>query len=194
MRLLAWLTIARGCLALVLGVILLLQLERTGETLATFMGLYWLTGGILALTFHREIRSIGARRAPIVAGIFGVVAGSAVLIRTHLLPGTPSAQGTFLLIGVLILMNGLTNLASGSLARSGPVRRRSRESDVLGVLEIALGAGIIIRDGEPGPLVFLATTAWALTAGVVLVGQGLRMRQRLAAAASLPSDPGQVPR
>ena len=52
-RMLAWVTIARGCLALLLGFALLLHREGTSESLATFMGLYWLTGGILAVTFHR---------------------------------------------------------------------------------------------------------------------------------------------
>ena len=180
MRMLAWFTIARGCLALFLGFALLLQREGTSESLATFMGLYWLTGGILALTFHREIRRAGARRMPIVAGIFGIVAGSALLVRSFLLKEPPSEEETFFLIGLLIAVTGLTNLVSGARAGAEAGRRWNRTSLALGLLEVFLGAGLIVRGGAPGQVLILATTAWALTAGVVLLGQGIAIRQRAA--------------
>jgi uncharacterized membrane protein HdeD (DUF308 family) len=179
-RTLAWFTIARGCLALFLGLALLLQREGTSERLATYMGIYWLSGGILALTFRREIRTLGARRAPIVAGVFGVIAGGAVLIRGFVLHESPSAEETFLLVGVLILVTGLTNVGSGVLTGDGPMRQRNRESVLLGVLEIVLGVALILSRGAPATFLLLAVTAWALTAGVVLVAQGWRMRARSA--------------
>jgi uncharacterized membrane protein HdeD (DUF308 family) len=177
-RILGWFTIARGCLALLLGITLLLEREGTSESLATFMGLYWLTGGILALTFHREIRQAGARRMPIVAGIFGITAGSALLLRSFLLKEPPTEEETFLLIGLLIMVSGLTNLVSGARTGTDAVRRWSRTSLALGLLEVLLGAGLIVRGAAPGPVLILATTAWALTAGVVLIGQGIAVRRR----------------
>jgi uncharacterized membrane protein HdeD (DUF308 family) len=183
-RMLGWFTIARGCLALLLGFGLLLQREGTSESLATFMGLYWLTGGILALTFHREIRRVGARRMPIVAGIFGITAGSALLLRSFLLKEPPTEEETFFLIGLLITVSGLANLVSGARTGTDAARRWSRTSLALGLLEVFLGAGLIIRGGAPGPVLILATTAWALTAGVVLVGQGIAIRRRVAGRAS----------
>ncbi len=183
-RILAWFTIARGCLALLLAFALLLQREGTSESLATFMGLYWLTGGILALTFHREIRRAGARRMPIVAGIFGVTAGSALLIRSFLLEEPPTEEETFVLIGLLISISGLTNLVSGARTGSDADRRWNRTSLTLGLLEVFLGAGLIVRGGAPGPVLILATTAWALTAGVVLLGQGIAIRHRAMARVS----------
>jgi uncharacterized membrane protein HdeD (DUF308 family) len=185
-RVIAWFMIARGCLALFLGVALLLQREGTSETLATFMGLYWLSGGILALTFHREIRTIGVRRLPIVAGIFGVVAGSAILIRGVVLQATPSAEETFLLVGILILMTGLANLGSGVPTSDDPARRRGPESVALGTLEVILGAALILSRGVPATFLLLATTTWALAAGTVLVAQGTRFLRRSAAAGGRP--------
>lgn len=177
-RLIAGFTIARGCLALFLGITLLLQREGTSGSLATFMGLYWLSGGILTLVFHREIRRRGGRRMPLVAGIFGVVAGAAVLIQGVLLSDVPSAEDTFLLVGVLVLGTGLTKLVSGMLADDDPIRQRSRDSLILGTLEAGLGVGLIVSRAAPPGLLILATTAWAFTAGVVLIGQGLRRRRR----------------
>jgi len=177
-RMLGWFTIARGCLALFLGLGLLVQREGTSESLATFMGLYWLTGGILALTFHRELRRVGARRMPIVAGIFGITAGSALLIRATILTEPPTEEETFVLIGLLIAVTGLTNLVSGARTGTDAARRWDRTSLALGLLEVFLGAGLIIRGGAPGPVLILATTAWALTAGVVLLGQGIAISHR----------------
>ena len=178
-RTLAWFTIARGCLALALGIALLLQREGTSESLATFMGLYWLTGGILTLTFHREIRRAGARRMPIVAGIFGVTAGSALLVRSFLLKEPPTEEETFVLIGLLISVSGLINLISGARTGTTAARRWSRTSLALGLLEILLGVGLIVRGAAPGPFLILATTTWALIAGVVLLGQGIATRRRV---------------
>ena len=177
-RLIAWFTIARGCLALLLGVTLLLQREGTSGSLANFMGLYWLSGGALTLVFQREIRQRGGRRMPIVAGVFGVVAGGAVLIQGVIRQDAPSAEETFLLVGVLVLGTGLTKLVSGMLAGEDPIRQQSRESVLLGGLESALGVGLIVSRAAPPAVLILGTMAWAFTAGVILIGQGLRRRRR----------------
>ena len=178
-RILAWVTFARGGVALSLGVSLLLQQEGTAETLATFMGLYWLIGGILTLRFNREIRAVGGRRLPIVAGAFSVLAGSAVLIRPILLQAAPPAEETFLLVGIFILLAGGMNLSSGVRTGTGLSRERSRESTILGMLEIILGAALILSRGTPGAVLITMTTAWAFAAGVILLAQGVRMRRSL---------------
>ena len=177
-RLIAGFTIARGCLALLLGITLVLQREGTSGSLATFMGLYWLSGGVLTLAFHRQIRQRGGRRMPLVAGVFGVVAGAAVLIQGFLLQEAPSPEETFLLVGILVLGTGLTKLVSGMLAGDDPIRRQSRDSLILGTLETGLGVGLIVSRAAPPGALILGTTAWAFTAGIVLVGQGLRRRRR----------------
>ncbi len=142
------------------------------------MGLYWLSGGALTLAFHRQIRQRGGRRMPLVAGVFGVVAGAAVLIQGFLLEDAPSAEETFLLVGILVLGTGLTKLVSGMLADDDPIRRQSRDSLILGTLEAGLGVGLIVSRAAPPGVLILATTAWAFTAGIVLIGQGLRRRRR----------------
>ena len=90
----------------------------------------------------------------------------------------PSAEETFLLVGILVLGTGLTKLVSGMLADDDPIRQQSRDSLILGTLETALGVGLIVSRAAPPGLLILATTAWAFTAGIVLIGQGLRRRRR----------------
>jgi uncharacterized membrane protein HdeD (DUF308 family) len=178
-RLVAWFTIARGCLALVLGIALLVQREGSSGSLATFMGLYWLSGGILTLAFQAEIRRRGGRRMPVIAGLFGIVAGGAVLIQGLVREDAPSAEETFLLVGVLVLGTGLTKLVSGMLAGEDPIRQVSRESRLLGVLESGLGVGLIVSRAAPPALLILAIVAWAFTAAFILLGQGLQRRRRV---------------
>ena len=115
---------------------------------------------------------------PIVAGVFDVVAGAAVLAQGFLLEDAPSAEDTFLLVGVLVLGTGLTKLFSGMLADDDPIRRQSRDSLILGTLETGLGVGLIVSRTAPPGLLILATTAWAFTAGIVLLSKGLRRRRR----------------
>ena len=115
---------------------------------------------------------------PIVAGVFGVVAGGAVLIQGLVRQDAPSAEETFLLVGILVLGTGLTKLVSGMLADEDPIRQQSRESVLLGGLESALGVGLIVSRAAPPALLILGTMAWAFTAGIILIGQGLRRRRR----------------
>ena len=61
----------------------------------------------------------------------------------------PSAEQTFLLVGVLVLGTGLTKLVSGMLADEDPIRRQSRESVLLGGLETGLGVGLIVSRAAP---------------------------------------------
>ena len=139
-RLIAGFTIARGCLALLLGIALVFQREGASGSLATFMGLYWLSGGLLTLAFHREIRRRGGRRMPIVAGAFGVVAGAAVLVQGLLLQDTPSAEETFLLVGILVLGTGLTKLVSGMLADEDPSAGRAGTASSLAPSRVDSGS------------------------------------------------------
>ena len=62
---------------------------------------------------------------PIVAGVFGVVAGAAVLIQGFLRQDAPSAEETFLFVGVLVLGTGLTKVVSGMLADEDPIRQQN---------------------------------------------------------------------
>jgi uncharacterized membrane protein HdeD (DUF308 family) len=175
----AWVILARGALALMLGFSLILQLEGTLRSVVTFMGVYWVISGVLMLAFHRQVRAAGARRLPVVAGIVSIVAGVAVLARIWG-PGTVvSAQDAFLLLGLFILATGVTNAASGVRTGTGLSRERSRESVILGVLEIVLGVIVILARGEQGSFLIAAATGWAFAAGFLLIAQGMRMRRAL---------------
>jgi len=177
-RWIAWFTVVRGCLALALGAALLLQRDGTTRHLATFMGLYWLSGGIVALGLHRQLRAIGERRLPLLAGLFGVVAGTGLLVREVVVKADPSANGTILLVAILIFVNGLTNFVSGIRTGDGLGRTRSRESAVLGGTEVLLAIVLILSRDAPSSVALLVAAIWAFVAGWILLGRGLRLLRR----------------
>ena len=87
---------------------------------------------------------------------------------------------TFLLaiLGVVIALTGVVHLLGGfELADiSG---RRWRPGVPLGILELGLGATLILTPGFGGSLSTWLASAWALLGGIVLVSDALSVRRRL---------------
>lgn len=68
-----WITLARSVLALVLGLALLLQPDKARPMFLNFMGLFWLTAGIMSLRW--SVNGERARRLSVVIGIVSIVSG-----------------------------------------------------------------------------------------------------------------------
>ena len=170
---LVWITVARGVMAIVLGLALALHRDRAPAALVNFMGVYWILNGIV--TFQWGLAAEGPRRRlPLAAGAIGTVTGAVVLVANV---GT-----TFLLaiLGVVIALTGIAHLLGGfELAdRSG---RRWRPGVPLGILEIGLGTTLILTADRHDSLSTWLASAWALLGGAVLVSDALLMRRRLLA-------------
>jgi uncharacterized membrane protein HdeD (DUF308 family) len=173
-----WMTVARGVMAIVLGLGLALHQDRAPATLVNFMGVYWILNGIV--TFRLGLAANGPRRRlALAAGAIGTLTGVIVLVANV---GT-----TFLLaiLGVVIALTGVAHLLGGfELAdRSG---RRWRPGVPLGILEVALGTTLVLTADNEGSLSTWLASAWGILAGVVLISDALRMRRRLLAH---PDDP-----
>jgi uncharacterized membrane protein HdeD (DUF308 family) len=175
---LVWITVARGVMAIVLGLALALHGDRAPAALVNFMGAYWILNGII--TFQWGLAAEGPRRRlPLAAGAIGTVTGAVVLVANV---GT-----TFLLaiLGVVIALTGLAHLFGGfELADiSG---RRWRPGVPLGILEIGLGTTLILTADRHDSLSAWLASAWALVGGAVLVSDAVLMRRRLL---THPDDP-----
>jgi uncharacterized membrane protein HdeD (DUF308 family) len=175
---LVWVTVARGVMAIVLGLALALHRNRAPAALMNFMGVYWILNGILTFRWGLAVER-SRRRLPLAAGAIGTVTGAFVLVANV---GT-----TFLLaiLGVVIALTGIAHLLGGfDLAdRSG---RRWRPGVPLGILEIGLGATLVLTADRHDSLSTWLASAWALVGGAVLVSDALLMRRRLLAH---PDDP-----
>jgi uncharacterized membrane protein HdeD (DUF308 family) len=171
-----WITVARGVMAIVLGLALALPLDRAPAALVNFMGVYWILNGIVTLQWGLAAER-PRRRLPLVAGAIGTVTGAVVLVA--------NAGTTFLLaiLGLVIALTGIAHLLGGfELAdRSG---RRWRPGLPLGILEIGLGTTLILTADRHDSLSAWLASAWALLGGAVLISDAVLMRRRLLA------DPG----
>jgi uncharacterized membrane protein HdeD (DUF308 family) len=170
---LVWITAVRGVMAIVLGLGLALHNDRAPAALVNFMGVYWILNGMV--TFQWGLAAEGRRRRlPLAAGAIGIVTGAVVLLANV---GT-----TFLLaiLGVVIALTGIVHLLGGfELAdRSG---RRWRPGVPLGILEVGLGATLILTSDQSGSFSTWLASAWAVLGGAVLVSDALLVHRRLTA-------------
>jgi len=82
-----WISMLRGFFAIILGLILIFNPEKTRVMLFNFMGLFWLTGGILLL--RRTNVAIGdqtdrmlGRRTTLALGLVAILTGLLVISRS----------------------------------------------------------------------------------------------------------------
>jgi uncharacterized membrane protein HdeD (DUF308 family) len=171
-----WIALIRGVLAISLGVALLLQPDKTRPMLANFMGMYWMMGGVVSMRLEARYRR--RRLLPVLVGVVGILAGLSVLLRKFMLARLPE-EIFFITFGLVILLTGLLHVFEGFRYRTEPGeldREWSWTSFFIGVFEVVLGLAMILT-GFPGGFVYLAASLWALLAGLLLIGEALRIRR-----------------
>jgi uncharacterized membrane protein HdeD (DUF308 family) len=177
-------TFARGVMAIVLGLALALHRDRAPAALVNFMGIYWILNGLVTFKFGSAAQ--GRRRLlSRAAGAIGIATGATVLLANV---GT-----TFLLaiLGLVIALTGLAHLLGG-FEIADVSGRRWRPGVPLGILELGLGATLILTSENNGSLSTWLASAWALLGGGVLVADALAVRRRLLTESS--DAPGQQSR
>ena len=173
-------TFARGILALTLGAAMLVQPEKTSDNLATYMGAFWTLTGVLSI--RSALVGVRTRGVPLVSGLAGVVAGMATLFRGRL--DEVAAESVFVyVLATVILLTGLAHVLGGFKSGDDLERGRTRSSTLLGMMEIALGLLFLIGSVENSRAAYWAAGVWALTGGVILIGDALLLRRRLRSAA-----------
>jgi len=171
---LVWITVARGLMAIALGLALALNGDRAPAALVKFMGVYWILNGIVTLRLGMVAAEGARRRLAIVAGAIGIATGATVLLA--------NVSTTFLLaiLGVVIALTGLAHLLGG-FEIADVSGRRWRPGVPLGILELGLGATLVLTSEHSGSLSTWLASAWALVGGTVLLLDAFAMRRRLLA-------------
>jgi uncharacterized membrane protein HdeD (DUF308 family) len=164
-------TFVRGGMAIALGLALALHHDRAPAALANFMGVYWILNGVVTLQWSLMAER-RRRLLPLVAGVIGIVTGAVVLLADV---GT-----TFLLsiLGAVIALTGIVHLLGG-FELADVSGRRWRPGVPLGILEVGLGATLIVTSGQGGSLSTWLASAWALLGGTVLIFDALLIRRQL---------------
>ncbi len=170
---------ARGVLALTLGAAMVVQPEKTSDNLATYMGAFWALTGVVSI--RSALAGQRTRGVPLVSGCAGVVAGVVVFFHERL--DDVVAQSVLVwLLAIVILLTGLAHLLGGFTTGDELERQSSRSSVLLGMMEIALGLLFLVGSLENSRAAYWAAGIWALTGGVILIGDALLLRRRLRSA------------
>jgi uncharacterized membrane protein HdeD (DUF308 family) len=167
---------ARGVLALTLGVAMVAQPEKTSDNLATYMGAFWALTGVV--TIRSALAGQRTRGVPLVSGCAGVVAGVVVFFHERL--DNVVAQSVLVwLLATVILLTGLAHVLGGFRTGEQLERQPSRSSILLGMMEIALGLLFLVGSLENSRAAYWAAGIWALTGGVILIGDAFLLRRQL---------------
>ena len=191
-----WISLARGILAVALGLALLIQPDKARPMLGNFMGMYWLVSGLMSLRWG--VRGERARGLSVAAGVVGILAGVAMLGR-FLSARWIAEDVIFYILGAVMALTGLMHVGGGFRAgkaepgwHAGGLRQRLRAwpwtAALLGVFEIVLGIMLIVSPYGRGPWFYAAGMIWALVGGAILIGDAIRMRRAGAAAHAPPNS------
>ena len=170
-----WVPLVRGMFAIMLGLALVFQPDKSRPMLVNFMGFYWLMAGIMSIRWG--VSGERARGMPVVAGIVGVLAGLVVITR-NLVGGLVSEIVVLYLLGTVILLTGLLHAFGGFRKGQDSSRQWSWGGLLLGIFEVVLGGMLIIAPLERGTAMSWAASIWAVIGGLMLIGDARLSRAR----------------
>jgi uncharacterized membrane protein HdeD (DUF308 family) len=139
-----WISVARGAVALVLGTAVILAGGRR-QAIASFIGAYWLLGGLLTARLALEIRWNRGSRLGLAAGAFGVVAALLVLLRERF-GGIVDPDALLALLGVSAILMGLLRVLGAFELQRRTGRRWTFGGFALGSVEIVSGLALLATD------------------------------------------------
>lgn len=160
----------RGVLAIVLGLVLIFDPDKTEPKLTNIMGMFWLTSGI-ALLQYDPTGKMGRRLSKLVGGV-GIITGAIVVVRyysgrylgVHWLNDSFAAA----LLGTVILLTGIMHL----LAKwESGVAFFSREGlhYLLAGFEIVLGVQLLLLPLVNHLHIRQTGSIWALIGGMLFI-------------------------
>ena len=175
-----WIALLRGLFAIALGLVLIFNPEKTRAMLVNFMGLFWLTSGIILLRhtnarFGDQTDRVLGKRTALVMGLAGILAGLVVISRS--ITRSWVEEVVFVeLLGVVILLTGVLHLF-GEFRIGRVIKSKTTTAQkILAVFEILLGGLLIISPLEQSPIVYWTATIWALIGGGLIITDALYQR------------------
>jgi len=178
-----WIALLRGFFAIMLGLILIFNPEKTTKMLANFMGFFWLTSGIILIRhtnarFGNQTDKVLGKRTALAMGLVGILTGLLVISRSITRRWVDEVL-LFELLGVVILLTGILHLFGEFRIGRVIKRKRSTAQKILAVFEILLGGLLIISPLEWGPLIYWTATIWALVGGGLIITDALYQRAQV---------------
>ncbi len=168
-----WVSVLRGCLALLLGVGALVS-GASQPALVNFIAVYWLLGGLLTARWAFGTRWKAGSRVGLIAGVLAIVTGIVLLARRGLADVMSIHAVISLVAATTIITGGLRLLGAFEIEeRTG--RRWTFGGFILGSVEVASGIVLLLARDAQASTLRVTIGAWGLIAGVLLLTQGTRM-------------------
>ncbi|GAG00052.1 unnamed protein product [marine sediment metagenome] len=178
-----WIALLRGVFAIMLGLILIFNPEKTKVMLANFMGFFWLTSGIILIrhtspVFGVQTDRVLGKRTALVMGLAGILFGLLVVSRSITRRWVDEVV-FFELLGAVILLTGVLHLFGEFSIGRVIKRKRTTAQKILAVFEILLGVLLIVSPLEQGPFIYLIATIWALIGGGLIITDAFYQRAQV---------------
>ena len=175
-----WISLLRGFFAIMLGLILIFNPEKTRVMLFNFMGFFWLTSGILLIrhssaVFGDQTDRLLGKRTALVMGMVGILTGTLVISRS-ITRGWVDEVVFMELLGAVILLTGVLHLFGEFRIGRVIKRKRMTAQKILAVFEIILGGLVIISPLDRSPIIYWTATIWALIGGGLIIYDALYQR------------------
>jgi len=165
-----YMAILRGIYAVILGIVLLFNPNKSQAFLGNFMAGFWISTGLLLLRKDSDdaFQAIG-KRSSLIFGVIAIVTGLLVLTRRMTREWVNPALQVQIL-GSVILLTGVLHMIG--VVRLRRVRKGGRTwaHIALGLFEIVLGAMLFISPLAYGPPVYWTAMIWALVGGGMIIG------------------------
>jgi uncharacterized membrane protein HdeD (DUF308 family) len=169
-----WISVLRGCLAVLLGIGALASRAAQETTLVNFIAVYWVLGGLLTIKWAHGIRWRTGSRLGLTAGALAIVTGLALLAR-HSLEDFLSVRSLIDLVAVTTTATGVLRLVGAFEIRERTGHRWTVGGVLLGSIEICIGVVLLLVRDPRSSMLRVTIGIWGLVAGTLLLIQGVRM-------------------
>ena len=163
-----WAFALRGVVAIALGILAFVQPNATLIALIAVFAAYAIFDGVLAIAAGVSIEG-GPRWSFILGGILGIVVGLLTINRPDV-----TAIALVYLIAVWAIATGIAEAVGAYQLRE--VIQNEWLLAISGVISIVFGAYLIVAPGDGVLTVLWIIGIYAIIAGVMYVGAGLRLR------------------
>jgi len=173
MQSLWWMSLVRGVLLVLFGVVMLV-LGRGVTLLAAIqlLGAYWLVGGVVDLIEGVIGQVQGSRVRAVIGAVIGIVAGF-VVVSYPIISGILASTHLTIFMGFAAVVAGAAHIFS----RSG--RTRSLWGIILGVLYVVFGVAVVFNPLITQAIVVLLLPFWALITGGLSIVGSYRVRREV---------------
>jgi len=177
-----WIAILRGLLAIILGILLIFNPEKSQFFLFNMMGLFWLANGIILLrhknpVFGRQEDRVLGKRMSLVLGVVAILAGLLVISRIFTRQVLPEGL-VIQVLGVVILLTGILHLLGEYRIGRYIKQKRTTAQKFLAVFEILLGGLLIYSPLDRRPVVYWVATLWALIGGSLIIYDAINQARK----------------